>query len=422
MLDFQPWIERTFGAWTFREIIISLAIVVAAIAGFDAARAFVFSPELPMADTDRPAAIKRWLDRDDPRGFLQPTAPGSSSKSDGRYDIAWISGSPISIRQAPPEWRLGGKSGYEMTDVLARYLVSLDGQPVGIHEYLLQGVRMGDMRRAVLFAAHQPEIDAYVVEANPVWMLNDFLQFTLSRQRASILGLPGVTGFDYAVMAQLLRPHEIGFQILGTALPIVQDRYALFGGLTPAHLAPFPLRRPAEEARDGEMIGTWLNWLFPDIAGLPMPESVIGLRGYRNLMLMGNRDADGLGMRLFAANLDTLAATGKPVIVFMPPLNPKLKLDPAAVGYVQSMTAALDRQFAAAGASNIVFRSDTVWSEPQPADYLDILHLRHGQGVIDLVVRLLEERIGKSFTKRPLSDVYGTPEKKSTTVGRKATP
>lgn len=420
MLDFQPWIERTFGAWTFREFAVALMIVAAAIVGFDAARAFVSMPVLPTPSAGPSTAIKRWLDRDDPRGFLPPAALGSPGKDDGRFDVAWISGSPISIRKAPPGWRLAGKSGYEMTDVLARYLVSLDGHPVRIQEYLLQGVRMGDVRRAVLFAAHQPEIDAYVVEANPVWMLNDLLQFTLSRQRASILGLPGVTGFDYAMMARLLRPHEVGFQMLGAALPIVRDRFAFFGGWTPSPLPPFPQRQPAMQIRDGQMIGTWMNWLFPEIAALPIAEEAAGLRSYRNLMLMGDLGADGLGMRLFAANLDTLAATGKPVIVFMPPLNPKLKLDPASVDYVRSMTAALDRQIAAVAAPNIIFRSDTVWAEPQPADYLDILHLRHGQGVIDLVVGLLEEKIGKTFAKRPLSQVYGAQE--GTTVGQKATP
>ncbi len=421
MLDIQPWIERTFGTWTFRDIAIASAIIVAAIVCFDTARVF-FLPEVQAVDTDRPVALKRWLDRDDPRGFLSPASIGAPGGDDERFDIAWISGSPISIRQAPPEWRLEGKSGYEMTDVLARYLVSLDGRPVGIQEYLLQGVRMGDMRRAVLFAARQPEIDAFVIEANPVWMFNDFLQFTLSRQRASILELPGMTSSDFALMARLLRPHEIGFQMLGSVVPMVRDRYALFGGLRPAPLPPFPSRRPAAPPRDGQMIGTWLNWIFPGIGKLPIPEAAASLRGYRNLMLMGNLNADGLGMRLFAANLRTLAATGKPVIVFMPPLNPKLKLDPVSVDYVRKMTIALDRQFRAAGAWNITFDSTTVWSEPRPGEYLDILHLRHGQGVIDLVVRLLEERIGGSFEKRPASDIYGPADTRSKTSGSKATP
>ncbi|MGO4835325.1 hypothetical protein AB4144_24015, partial [Rhizobiaceae sp. 2RAB30] len=298
MLDIQPWIERTFGTWTFREIAIASAIIVAAIVCFDTARVF-FLPEVRAVDTDRPAALKRWLDRDDPRGFLSPALIGAPGGDDERFDIAWISGSPISIRQAPPEWRLAGKSGYEMTDVLARYLVSLHGRPVGIQEYLLQGVRMGDMRRAVLFAARQPEIDAFVIEANPVWMLNDFLQFTLSRQRASILGLPGVESSDFALMARLLRPNEIAFRMLGSVVPMVRDRYALFGRLRPAPLPPFPLHRPAAPPRDGQMIGTWLNWFFPGIGKLPIPEAAASLRGYRNLMLMGNLDADGLGMRLF---------------------------------------------------------------------------------------------------------------------------
>lgn len=405
MLDFQTWIERNLGKWTYRETLVSLLLITLIITGFETTRVVMAAPVRLDSGATLPVAFKRWLSRDDSRSFASTAALSIPGGEDGRFDVAWISGSPISIRKAPTEWRLDGKSGYEMTDVLARYLLSMDGKPVRIQEFLLQGVRTGDMRRAVLFAAYQPEIDAYIVEANSVWMLNDFLQFTLSRQRASMLHQDGKTWLDYSVAARILRAHEIGFELL-SVVPLIRDRYDFFGNLPISKASPFPFRKAEPVVRDGEMIATWQRLFFPGVLALPASPTA-SLTSYRNIMLMNNLDPDGLGMEVFTANVRTLAETGKPVLIFMPPVNPKLKDDPAAVAYVQSMTEALDEAFAKSGTPNVSFHSETIWAEPQPFEFLDILHLSHGQGVIDLVVAMLEERIGKPFAKRSIGDVYG---------------
>ncbi len=404
MLDFQTWIERTFGKWTYRQIVVSIALVMLVIAVIEVVRIVTAAPVSLLPE--RPVAIKRWLSRDDSRSFVSLPAPRDARAHDGYFDVAWISGSPISIRNAPPEWRLDGKSNYEMTDVMAGYLQTMVGKPVRIHEFLLQGVRTGDMRRAVLFAAHQPEIDAYVVEVNSVWMLNEFLQFTLSRQRASILRMPGLTWFDYGVAARVLRAHEVGLELLGAAVPVVRDRFDFFGSLPIIKASPFPFRKPEAIAKDGGMIGAWQQWLFPEVLALPTPPESASMVNYRNIMLMSDLQRDSIGMQFFLANAKTLAETGKPAIMFMPPLNPKIKADPVAMAFVEKMTTALNDAFGQLDAANVSFHSETILARPEPLAFLDILHLSHGQGVVDLVVQLLEGRIGEPFVKRPVKEVY----------------
>ena len=410
MLDFQAWIERNFGKWTWRELGIALGIVVASIVTFDIART-IKGTVWPMAgglaqpSADGAAVSKRWRNRDDARGF-QPLPATLTTSGDSSFDIAWISGSPISIRKAPPQWRVGKSTGYEMTDVMSRYLVALNGRPVRVQEYLLQGVRAGDMRRAVLFASAQPEIDVYVVEVNAVWAFNDFLQFTLSRQRASLLRLPGATWHDVSVAARILRPHEIGFEALGVASPLVRDRYDFFGDIALPKASAFPFRKAAAKVNDGAMMQNWMNWFYADVINGPKPPRGPELLRYRNLMLMSDLTPSGFGMQGLIANVKTLAATGKPVVMFMPPINPKLKYDPVSTEFVARMTATLKAVVAAYGGSNVTIDTDGIWSEPDVRKFLDIMHLNQGQSVVDRVAGLIEQRTGKTFTRRPLTEIY----------------
>lgn len=408
MLDFQLWIERNFGKWTWRELGIALGIVAVLLVAFDIARAVTGRPWLVAGKIAAPTdtgVLKRWRNRDDARGF-KPLPAAITRGGDTSFDIAWISGSPISIRKAPPQWHIAKSNGYEMTDVMARQLVSHGGQPVRVQEYLLQGVRAGDMRRAVLFAAAQSEIDVYVVEVNAVWALNDFLQFTLSRQRASLLRLPGATWHDASVAARILRPHELGFEALAAVSPLVRDRFDFFGDVQLSKAPAFPFRKAAAKVNDGAMMQNWMNWFYEDVVNGPKPPRGPELLRYRNLMLMSDLSPSGFGMQNFVANVKTLAAIGKPVILFMPAINPKLKYDPVSTEFVARMTAALKAVVAEHGGGTVTIDTDGVWSEPDVRKFLDIMHLNQGQSVVDRVARLIEQRTGKSFTRRPLAEVY----------------
>lgn len=408
MLEFHDWIERHLGKWTARETFTGLMIVGVCITIMSVAWV-VTQPKSRMiaaSASDAQVPLKRWRNRDDSNGFFTAEDLGLDIEDDNHFDVAWISGSPISLRRAPPEWRLSGKSGFEMTDVLARYLVSFEGQPVRIQEFLLQGMRTGDMRRGVLFATEQEDIDTFIVEANPIWLLNDYLQFTKSRQRASIFRLGQMNWFDFGVAMRLLSPSDIGFEILGNLVPLVRDRYALFSHVSLGASAPFPFTKPSSPPGDGFMNNTWQRLFFPELRNVPVAEEAARFVGYRNIVLMNNSNPASLGMRFFVENVKTLAATGKPVLIIIPPLNPVLGNDAAAVEHLEGMVSDLRRAFDEVGSSNVRFVTETVWLNEQPNEFLDAIHMSHGQGAIDHIIGLLEDLLGSEFTKRPLNEVY----------------
>lgn len=402
MLDFQIWIERNAGNWTYREILLGFLIALVAIATLN----FAWQEQVQPTKFSSTQANRRWLDRDDPRGFAPPPSGEKSQVDDGYFDVAWISGSPAWINGAPPEWRLKGKQTYEMSDVLARYLTTVDGVPIRMQKFFLQGMRTGDQRRGVLFAAQDSAIDAYIIDANPVWMFNDYLLFTLSRQRASILQQKNATWFDYKLAALLLKPSEIGFELIGALFPAASDRYRIFRGMSLGDGTPFPLIKKPVGVRDGQTLGRWLSLFHPEVDKLRIAEEASSLRSYRSAMMMGDLTESGLGGRIFGDSLKTLAETEKPVLVFMPPINPIVKSDQASVAYVDDVVDRVAKIVAETKSPRVAFFTDTVWADAQPATYRDILHLQHGQGVIDLVVDRLERAIGKQFVKRPLHEVY----------------
>jgi hypothetical protein len=419
MLDFQAWIERTFSKWTYRQLSMAVLLIAAVIVSTEAYRALRAAPIALVPGATKPVVVKRWLTRDDPRGFLPAAALGNPGSDDKKFDIAWISGSPIAIAKAPPQWRLLGKPNYGMTDVLARYLVSMKGEPIRVQEFLLHGVRTGDMRRAVLFAAEQPEIDAYILEANTLWLVNDYLQFARSRQRALILGYEGTTPFDMSVAARLLRPHEVGLQLLSGVFPTVRDRYQIFNRVSLGGALSFPYSKRVKQPLDAAVLRNWWTWFTPEILSLPIAKPAQSFLGLRHVMLMSDLSSSGIGMRNFIENVKTLSSTGKPAVIYLPPLHPALRQDPVTVAYIERLTAALKAEFAKVAGPNVEFHSETVWDAPQPYEHIDILHMKHAQGVIDRMVSLLEKKIGTDFVKRPLDQVYTPPKTPAKTAPKK---
>lgn len=404
MLDAQKWIEDAFGRWGWRQLAIAASILALAVVAVEAAR-MIFRvgdrAEAFLPAPGKPVVLRRWLNRDDPRGFVHIPRRGLASAGQA-FDLAWISGSAISIRSAPLEWQLAGKAAYNMTDVLARYVKRVGDQPIRVHEYLIQGARTGDIRRAVLNATRQREIDAYILEFNPIWYFNEYLEYTLSRQRAEILREPGATAFDWSMAVRILRPSEIGFEALGVALPSVRDRSSLLGGKMFHDRLAFPFVKSGEgAARDGAMVGTWQAMFFP------MRPSTA--RNITSVMWMSNLADDTIASQLLEANVRSLAATGKPVVLFVPPINPTVKSDAAAVAQVNAIVGQLQRVVAKVGAANVTLHTQSIWDAPQPFEHRDIYHLKHGQGVIDLVVNLLGKATGKAIEKNDTKAVYKSP-------------
>ncbi len=410
MLDFQAWIERNFGKWTWRELGIALGIVVALIGTFDVTRAVKghFWPKAAAmakgaGDT---GVLKRWRDRDDARGF-HPLPAALTQAGDDSFDIAWISASPTAIQKAIAGRRLDGQSHYNMADVASRYLLSLDGRPTRIHMFHQSGMHAGDVRRAVLYTAHQPEIDFYVMELNALRIMLDYSLFSpAARQRSNLLRMPGATWFDYSVAARLLRPSEIGLELTSAMVPLVRDRYDFFGSLAYPKATAFPTWKPPKHAPRGNALAEWQKWFHPQVLSLPTVARAKEQRASRNGMLMSNVTRRRVGRTILIENLRTLARTGKPVLLYFAPLNANLANDAVTLEFMRRMIATVEAAMAEVSAANITLDTQMLWSEPDAAKFADVIHLKDGQRVIDSVAASMEQRLGKPFVRRPLDEVY----------------
>lgn len=405
MLDCKSWIETTFATFTWRQLLAGLFSCLAlltGLAGLSGSGKVVRA--LPEPGTGK--VVKHWLDRDDPRAFAEVSR--RVGRPDGAFDVAWISGSEISVREAPEDWRLDGKTGFEMTEVLATSVSKVGDKPLLVHEYLLQGARTGDVRRAVLDAARDPEIDAFIFSINPVWLFNDWLQFTQSNQRAYIVTVHGSTLFDWTIAARLLRPSEFALEWIACAAPGLRGAALSQARAKRVATLPFPFRKlNRSAARDGSMLDWWQKLYFS--AGLrgPLPDSVGALKTHRSVMMMADTSPDAIGARHFSESVRTLAATGKPVILYVAPLNPLLKPDAEAVAKASEIIEFASRLVADVGANNVLLHTASVWDISPPLAHRDILHLALGPGVVELVITLLRQATGLAIEERTRQEIYG---------------
>ena len=405
MLDCKNWIETTFATFTWRQLLVGFMCCLAVLIGLSGLSGSGNVVRV-LSEPGTGKVVKRWLDRDDPRAFAEMSR--RTVGPDAVFDVAWISGSEISVREAPENWRLAANNGYEMTEVLATSVRKVGDKPLQVHEYLLQGARTGDVRRAVLNAASDTEIDAYIFSINPVWLFNDWLQFTHSNQRASIATMRGAAIFDWTIAARIVRPSEFALEWIAWAAPGLRGAALSQARSKRVASLPFPFRKLSRsEARDGGMLDLWQKLYFaPGLRG-PLPDSAGALKTHRSVMMMGNTSLDGIGAQHFSECVRTLAATGKPIILYVAPLNPLLKSDPEAIVKATEIVEFASRLVADVGAKNVLLHTASVWDIPPPFEHRDILHLSHGPGVIELVINLLRQATGLAIEERTRTEIYG---------------
>ena len=189
-LDFRKSTEQLFAGWSWRMLalgaILLAGIILIADANFDEDRGIQLAGVQKNPEPRPDRVILRWRDRTDPRGF---TTPAETNLSARQFGLAWISGSSISVRAKKRRHYFKGRPAYELTDVFAAETRRINGRKFWVHEYMIQGARTGDIRRAALHAANDPLVNAIVVSLNPVWLYNDWAVYTDSNQRASIVGI-----------------------------------------------------------------------------------------------------------------------------------------------------------------------------------------------------------------------------------------
>ena len=306
------------------------------------------------------------LDQNDPRGFLK-TRDGNA------FTIAWVG--PSTLQNLA---KTG--NGFIPADVRKR-LPEIDGRPVHVDIYFMSGARVLDIYAGVQAALHS-DADLVVVDMNPLWLFND-------RAVQGFENLNGVTfanTFDepgqWGVAASTYSPSDLALGLAGRWVRAIRDRWSYSAELRrrvaflnrldvskppPSAAKPSELQIVAEMR---EPVEFWSRYRRT----IPVTASTRArqIEFFKQSDFSGRAFGDLVVDRLLAS----LAASGKPAYVYMPPLAPDAMLDPSIatrlVGIEQHLAAIASRH----PAPLLQVRSESLGRVLPPMPFKDLAHVQ----------------------------------------------
>jgi hypothetical protein len=393
-MDAAKWIDNTFKSMRWRDLMIGFAAVAvclfafASFAGNSVLKGDEHSVREELHQT--PDFLFGTQDRDNPKSYF-PLPPGFDTD---RFVIAWVVGSGANIKEAPPEWLYKGESEYRLSEVLADQIKTIDGREVRMDFLALAAASCLDIRRSLLYALNNPEIDAVIVTVNEFLAFNDWR--TISRtDRSAILDAPLAQPIDWLALLTIAAPSDVFMRQVQKAAGVYDARRELSGELYAPQKDGFLAAPKARREKAEEPPRYWQNLFFPDSAP-----------NWLGWLSMSDIRRDGFGARVFAANVRDATNSGKPVIFYMQPARDDVKTDPQFRRDLDREIDLIDKlaDKYADGRTKVV-----TWSAiaaPQPYAHRDEYHLMHGQGVVDMLVQLLRDD-GLDIELNDISGNYG---------------
>lgn len=403
-LDLPKTAEEQFGGWSWKALTAAIFTALVLIAIVDLSLKESRRIQLIGIQTQHgpkpERVVLRWRERADPRAFTTPEETGIIGDE---FGLAWISGSSISIRADRPEFEFRGERAYELTDVFAAQTRRIDGRKFRVHEYYFDGVRTGDMRRAALHAANDPLVDAIVVSLNPVWLFNNWAVYTESNQRASIVAMKGAEIGDWIDAFRYTRPSAIVGARIARHSKIVRWRYPLSMDLPTSRSLPFPLVSQPDSP------GVHYPRIPSFYAGqdFSAPMSMKRHEKYRANLLRQSLTRNSDSARFFIREIKSLAKSGKPTLLYVPPIPPGAKADPEVVAFMENWSALAEGIVRDYGGRNVHLHTNSWRKVAGKRVHKDLVHLHFGQGVVDEVTRLLRTELGLKIEKKKKAYLYG---------------
>ena len=402
--DFPKSAEKLFARWSWATLGAAAATIALAIASANIfvkeSRAMQLSgvQKNPLPRPER--VVLRWRDRQDPRSF---TTPRETNLAEDQFGLAWISGSSISVRAKKRRHQFQGRTSYEFTDVFAAQTRRINDQKFWVHEYMIQGARTGDIRRAALHAANDPLVDAIILSLNPVWLYNDWAVYTDSNQRAAIVGMKGATPADWLYALKYSRPSSIAGAILADISIIIRDRQAFARNLTASRELPFPLgEAPAPSSAHYPPVPS-----FYEGRDFTAPAIMKAHEKYRATLMRQTLRENGQNAQFFCLALKSLRDSGKPVLLYTAPLPQDAADDADLSAFMEEWVSLTQRLVTKCGGPNIRLNAETWRGVPGERVHRDIVHLRYGQPVVDAVSKMLVDDLGLTVEKKPGVVLYG---------------
>ena len=321
--DVQALLDRFGGAgrgpWSLLRIIAWAAAGLVLIGILHPLQQPKYSANKYNAVIKDPMARIVTMDKNDPRGFHRRTSDGNA------FTIAWV---------GPSTLQSISKTHYSFipADVRAR-IPEIDGRPVVVDIYFMSGARDLDLYAAVQAALHS-DADMIMIDMNPLWLFND----RAVQAWDNLNGTTATTMLDqpssWGLAAEFYSPSDVVLGLAGTHVAAIRDRWSysaairdkvqVFDRLDVSHPPPATTHPSQLDqiAAMSEPLDFWTKYR-------PTVKASASVRD-RQLSFLEQSDVSGgtVSDEIISQLLASLARSGLPAYVYVPPLAPDTMADP----------------------------------------------------------------------------------------------
>jgi hypothetical protein len=324
------------------------------------------------------STVDQMLDKNDPRGFVKPV------KDPKDFTIAWIGTS--TMQNVGP-----GHYSFVPADV-RKMLPEINGKPVRVQMYLLEGGRLMDLYNTVSRAiATKP--DMIMLDLNPLWLFNDSQTEEWTNLTgavfADMVGQPA----SWPYLAAFDSPSDMALAVAGAHLSVINDRWSYAESLredldrwSPINPAKPSTKRPTGTALIASMTSPLDFWeTFRPIIALGSPNEKLQEQILKNAVTNGSNLSDGIMNAMF----DALAGSKIPTVAYVPAIDPGALKDP---GVNEALTRIEDRVAVIANSH----QASTFLVKPQSAirtvtgiKFKDIAHMTYDAPMVSYLANLV---------------------------------
>jgi hypothetical protein len=378
-------LDRRFGSALGRPLSI-VRTLVWVIVGLYVLGALIAAPKVVLSQTHYNSRIHvhglrdEMLDKNDPRGWNHPARDSST------FTIAWVGTSTLQS--------ISTHDSFVPGDVLRR-LRTIDGKPVRVQMYLLEGGRMMDIYNAVTEAlATKP--DLLMVDLNPIWLFNDLQIEAWDNLTGTVFADMVGDPANWPLLLELDSPSDAALGLAGKHLSALGDRWSYAQKLHDLldKLAPNPpsvdARQPIAKLKGLALVARMSSPLaFWNYYRRLVPANASRLKTQEALLSRSRTDGSVATDRIVSAMLGSIAASKIPSIAYVPALDPAALDDPG----VDSSLRRVETRFAQLADRH---RAPTLEVQPQSAirvvkglKFKDLVHMSYDPPMVDYLANLI---------------------------------
>jgi hypothetical protein len=406
--DVTALLDRRFGSAT-SGVLSMLRVIVWTLVGFIVLGVLVPAPKVDLNKTHynkiMPTRAVRdlTLDKNDPRGWKHP------KRDPDAFTIAWVGSSTLQ--------NVGRHYSFIPADVRER-LPEIDGRPVRVEMYLLEGGRLMDLFNSVAEAL-STKPDLVMVDLNPLWLFNDRQIQEWDNLNGVVFGNLIGDPVNWPLIAALDTPRDAALGAASSRLPVLRDRWSYAIGLrhrldelsplnpavpdpTAPHVAPTGL---ALVATMQSPLAFW-NYYRPLV-----PQGTPNRKLQEALLRGAKTDGSVMNDDIVAAMMNALGDSKIPAVAYIPPIEPSALSHAGVDPALRRIERHLQEIAAEHPSPTLLVKSQSAVRVLNGLTFKDLVHLTYDPPMIDYLVGLICSHLAAT-----------EPTAQCTPVSRAATP